>query len=141
VRTRSYICICLALVSASIATAQESPSIVIEEIIQGDHISGTVTGLTSNGASSHKVVVYVRTNHWYIHPYAQGGNGKSWAVISSDGKWTIETVRRQFSASSVAALVVPIDANTPAEAESVRAIPKLAIIVQSLEGTPNYGKL
>jgi len=125
----------------SIASGQEGVAITIQRISQDDQIKGNVTGLTKSGRESHKILVYVKTDKWYIHPYAQGGEGKSWAAIADDGSWKIETVRREFAASSIAALVVPKESRAPSKVTNVRAIPNKAIIVRELEGTPDYGKL
>ena len=71
------------------ATAAEGITISIDNISQGDHITGTVKGLSVKGHAELKVVVYVKTNKWYIHPYEQGGEGKSWASIGTNGSWII----------------------------------------------------
>ena len=71
--------------------AAEGVAISIDKIVQNDHIAGTVTGLTTKGRTEHKVIVYVKTDRWYIHPYERGGAGKSWASIGPQGSWKIET--------------------------------------------------
>lgn len=123
------------------AMAAEGVSISINKISQDDHIAGTVTGLTEKGCADHKVVVYVKTDKWYIHPYELGGDGKSWASIGAKGSWKIETVRREFSASVVAALLVKRDSRVPAQVGNVQGIPNEAIVVRELDGTTDYGKL
>ena len=100
----------LALPFISRSVAEDGVAITIDRIIENNAVFGTVVGLTKQGNEEHKVLVYVKTNQWYIHPFAHGGEGKSWASISSDGVWQIETVRRDIASSSVAALVVKKDA-------------------------------
>ena len=121
--------------------AAEGITISIDKITQNDHITGTVNGLTQKGHAELKVVVYVKTNHWYIHPYEQGGDGKSWATIDTKGSWTIKTVLRENPASAVAALVVKHNSDVPSQIENLRGIPNEAIIVRELKGTPDEGKL
>lgn len=123
------------------AQAQSGVSVTIESISSGVQITGKVTGLTDAARKSHKIVVYVKTDKWYIHPYASGGDGKSWASIGSDGSWKIGTVKRESSASSISALVVPSNSAAPSTAETLGNIPNLAAVEKRLEGTPESGKL
>ena len=88
----------------------------------------------------HKVVVYAKTDRWYIHPYANAGEGKSWASIESNGSWKIEIVSRSPAASSVAVLVVKSDTNAPPDITNYRDIPSVAVTERKLEGTPDFGK-
>lgn len=115
--------------------------ITIDRIAENDSISGTVSGLTQAGASTHIVVVYVKTNHWYIHPYREGGDGKSFASIDQNGKWTLGTERRTHPASEIAALVVKREAKMPPETENVRGIPNVGLVIRRLVNTPDHGKL
>lgn len=131
----------LVVLSAVGAMAAEGVAISIDKIVQDDHIAGTVTGLTEKGRAEHKVVVYVKTDRWYIHPYERGDDGKSWASTGTKGSWKIETVRRDFAASAVAALVVKRDSKVPAQVGNVRGIPHEAITIRELEGTPDHKKL
>ena len=129
------------LVCAAPVLGQSGVTVSIDEIVMNDHVSGKVSGLTENGTSDSKVVVYVKTNKWYVHPFAQGGVGKSFAIIKSDGSWTIETVRRDFAASAIAALLVQKDSRLPSQVTNVRTIPNRGVVVKELEGTEDYGKL
>lgn len=121
--------------------AQPGVSATVETISSGVQITGKVIGLTDAVRKSHNIVVYVKTDKWYIHPYASGGDGKSWASIASDGSWQIRTVKREFPASSIAALVVPSNSAAPSTAETLGDIPSLAAVEKRLEGTPDFGKL
>lgn len=123
------------------ARPAENIKITIDTIVQDDHITGTVRGLTAAGRAGHKVIVYIKTDQWYIHPYERGGEGKSFASIRANGSWTIGTIRREFAASAIAALLVKQDSKVPVRSVNVRAIPNEAITVLELEGTPDYGKL
>lgn len=108
---------------------------------KNEHIRGAVTGLTQAGTATHRVVVYVKTDVWYIHPYERGGDGKSWASIRSDGSWRISTLRRTFPASAVAALVVEKASKVPPKIELVEEVNNKTIVIKQLEGTEDSGKL
>jgi len=129
------------LVFVAPVVGQEGVDISIDKIVRNDHISGRVSGLTSKGTSELKVIVYVKTDKWYIHPYKSGGDGKSFASIETDGSWKIETVRRDFAASQIAALVVERSSRPPSPTSNVSAIPNRAVVVNDLSGTDDFGKL
>lgn len=131
----------LILASAGLVKAQEDLRIGIHEIEKEESIKGTVTGLTVGGTAAYKVVVYVKTDRWYIHPYESGGEGKSWAAVMPDGTWKIPTVRREFPASKIAALLVEREAKVPAITTVIQEITNRAMIVHDLEGTADHGKL
>ena len=122
------------------ATAQDV-SVTIEEIVPNRIISGRVTGISPGVREKYKIVVYVRTDQWYIHPFTSGGAGKSYAVVTASGDWTIETVRRGFSAHAIAALVVRRSDDVPTRTHNIAKIRSIARVVRQLGGTPDYGKL
>lgn len=117
----------------------------IDQILQGISITGFVKGVPKDQVGNYRVVVYVHTDVWYIHPYAAGGEGDSWAAIKPNGSWTLKTVKRQFAANAVAALVVKADGydeKTPIQ--DVAAIPHVGIIIldkPELKKRKFYGKL
>ena len=121
--------------------AQVSISISIDAIEENDFIAGTVKGLQPSEYANYKVIVYVHTDVWYIHPYAGQGDGSSWASIGANGQWTIDTVRRRFSADKMAALVVARDYPEPNKRSTVGGIPAIARTIKRLRGTEDYGKL
>ena len=88
--------------------------VTMERFVSGRSISGKVTGLASGPAGQYKVLVYVQTNQWYIHPYAQNKPGKGYAKVEPDGSWTIETVNRGHGPFKLAILVVRKDYIPPA---------------------------
>ena len=130
----------LCVIATSGAHAQDV-TISIDEILSDEAIVGHVRGLDSEKIPHHRVVVYVRTDIWYIHPYAGQGEGLSWAEIRPDGKWVIETVRRKFAADEVAALVINENHPVPNRTRSLERIRYLAITVKALIGTEDFGKL
>lgn len=122
------------------ALAQEI-SISIDRIVANEVISGYVRGLRSADYPKYKVIVYVHTDSWYIHPYAGQGEGLSWASIREDGTWRIQTVQRQFKADRVAALIVRRNYPEPGKVQNLDMIQHRAIVVRKLVGMPDYGKL
>lgn len=123
------------------AFAQKAVQITIDSITRDYQIVGKVIGLTENAMGQHKVVVFVKTDKWYIHPYAHGGDGKSWASIASDGSWKISTVKRDFPASSIAALVVAKESKIPSVTKDLNNVSSTAMYMKELEGTQDYNKL
>jgi hypothetical protein len=125
---RSIAIICLMLSTASWAASwkKESQSILneyayacqntevrVENIVMNDHISGAVVGLPTEALDKFKVVFYVKTNRWYVHPFQhyQGQQeGYSYARLNSKGQFKIKTVRRQVPAKQLAAVLLPMPA-------------------------------
>ena len=115
----------LVILRQSEGTAQ----ITIERIVADDHIAGHVTGVASGAAGEFKVLVYVHTDQWYIHPYAGQGEGRSWARLNSDLTWRIRSVKRAYVADQVAALLVAANAPARNTVASVDEIPSEALVV------------
>ncbi len=106
--------------------SQTKPSIAILQVESDDFIKGKVEGLKPEDYAKYKVIVYVKTNKWYIHPYDRGGPGKSYADIKQDGTWTIGTIKREFPADHVAALLVRGDYKPPSTVESLGTLQYIA---------------
>jgi hypothetical protein len=87
--------------------AHAEAAVAITDIRENQRIEGTVNDSNAN-PEDHCVVVYVHTDIWYIHPYAAGGRDQSWAPISGM-KWSIATVKREFTANQVAAVLLKKD--------------------------------
>lgn len=134
---------CLIIVgSASIGdTFAQRTTISIDNIVPDQSIGGRVSGLPQGSQGKYKVVVYVRTDQWYVHPYAGQGEGASWAPVQSDGSWEIGTVKRRFKSSKVAALVVRKDYPEKPKINNLGEIPSVALVVKTLKGTPDYGAM
>src|ERR1044072_9130280 len=104
-RTVISVMISLLLLAGQASTwFAQAVSLTIAAITANQTISGEAKGLMPRDLVDYKVIVYVHTDQWYIHPYAGQGEGKSWASIKSDGSWQIRTVQREFAADSVAAI-------------------------------------
>ena len=80
--------------------------ISIDAIIKDGHISGKVSGIASKAVGDYKILVYIHTDQWYIHPYVNQGENGSWAALKPDLTWSIPSVKRAFTADKVAALLV-----------------------------------
>ena len=138
---RFALLVCLCLFGVATARAQ-NVEVTIDSIEQNEAIIGKVRGLADDEVSRHRVIVYVKTDVWYIHPFAGQGEGLSWAKIRASGKWAIETVRRRFVANAVAALVVNADDPIPDRTSTLERIDYLAkTIVKLPPKHPDYGKL
>jgi hypothetical protein len=130
----------LTVVQASVTLGQ-LPSITIDQIIADKHILGIVSGLPVNDYPKYKVIVYIHTDQWYIHPYAGQDEGRSWASVTEKGEWRIETVRREFRADKAAALLVEKDYSEPNVIGNIDEIPSKARVIKDLKETSDYGKL
>jgi hypothetical protein len=109
--------------------AQNMITININSISQDQYIKGEVSNL--DNPQDYRVLIYVYTDKWYIHPFAKGGEGRSWASIDENGKWSISTQKREFNAEKVAALVVKKgDAeNAPNVSHDIASITHYAIVI------------
>ena len=122
-----------------IALTSRSNSIVANQAITG-HVSTQIS-------PGNRVVVYVHTNRWYIHPYAGQGDGLSWASIKPNGSWKLKTVKREFDANQVGAFVIPAGAPIPdaLTAPDVDLSPTASCVRVLLnpdgKNDPDYGKL
>jgi len=134
-------CVILSMLVPRALQGPEGVSLTITAIVQDDHIAGTVSGLTEQGRSLYKVVTFVKTDRWYVHPYADGGEGKSYALIGPKGAWTIESIYRGIPASAVGILLVRREAKIPPQSINIRDIPNEGIVIHQLAGTPDFGKL
>jgi hypothetical protein len=134
----------LSILLVAPVVARSAPAVSIEEIVANGHISGKVTGIDPSAAGKFCVVVYVKTDIWYIHPFASGGEGKSWAKIE-DGAWTIKTVKRDFPADEVAALIVARDSSGrcsgPPRTDEIESIEHVAIVRRDVSSGVDHGKL
>jgi len=111
------------------------PKIALTEFVGGRHLRGRVTGIPAGEHEDHKVLVYVLTDKWYVHPYAENAEGRGYARVGEDGAWRIETVWRGYQAYKLAMLltrkevqpppVVPVYSLDP-EQELLSAIPTVA---------------
>lgn len=87
-----------------------SAEVVVDEIVKDSHITGHVKGLPTQALDKFKVVFYVKTNYWYVHPYSyyEGQEaGYSYSNLDGNGNFKVKTVRREVPAKKMAVVVVP----------------------------------
>jgi hypothetical protein len=140
IRTLGTITVTL-LMSFCWPSYSQTVNITIDKIDENKLISGHVNGLDEDATKKFRVVVYIHTDIWYIHPYAGQGEGKTCSSITNDGKWAVETVRRSFPADEIGALVVRQDYQIPAKTETLESVQNIGITRERLSGTPDFGKL
>ena len=82
----------------------------VDEIVRDSHIKGHIKGLPTEAYEKFKVVFYVKTNRWYVHPYTyQEGQdpGYSYSNLNENGEFFVKTVRRDVPSRQLAAVLVP----------------------------------
>lgn len=109
------------------AQPNRNPSIKIVEILPNSRIKGAIYGLNPSQYNQYKVIIYVKTDVWYIHPYEKGGKDFSYANINQDGSWNIKTIKRGFLADYVAALIVLNSYHPPSKVDDLQQIEFIAI--------------
>lgn len=112
------------------------PTIKILSVLKNQFITGEVGRINPNDYDEYKVLIYVRTDRWYIHPLATPVEGKGFAKIQQNGKWKIKTIWREHIAYEVAALLVRKEymPYTPLSRIEFDSIPYVAIDKKAGEG-------
>lgn len=86
-------------------THDGSYKIEMTEFKSNRYITGKIHGLSSSECNDYKLLVYVLTDRWYIHPWAENIEGRGYATINSDGTWKIDTIWRGYQAYRLAFLL------------------------------------
>jgi hypothetical protein len=103
----TLMCAFVAGLPAGASAATSNPmGVVIDSLRANETIWGHVWGGKPSEYAGLRVVGYVQTDKWYIHPYDAEGEGSSWATVKPDGTWQLPTVRRESPASRIAVLLV-----------------------------------
>ncbi len=87
-----------------------SAVVTVEEIVKDSHIKGRVTGLPTDAYEKFKVIFYVKTNRWYVHPYTHyegQEEGYSYSNLNENGEFRVRTVLRKVPSKELVAAVVP----------------------------------
>ena len=90
--------------------ACKQTEVSIDSITANDWIKGHISGLPTEALDQFKVVFYVKTNVWYVHPYAyyEGQQeGYSYSHLNARGEFKVKTVKRNIPSKELAAVVVP----------------------------------
>ena len=116
--------------------------IEIKEFIVGQHISGVVSGLSHTECDSCKIVIYVKTDKWYIHPYIEGGEGLSFATLSPSCTWKIKTIVRSPSPKEIAFLIVKKNYEVPHQLFNIEDLEYISIYINEWSEVtrPAYAK-
>lgn len=88
----------------------KSTKVSVDEIVKNSHIKGHISGLPTQAYEDFKVVFYVKTNRWYVHPYSyyEGQEeGYSYSNLNANGEFQVKTVRRDVPSKELAVVLVP----------------------------------
>lgn len=114
--------------------------VVIDSVVRDEYITGHVRGLPTDAHKQFKMVFYVKTNRWYVHPYAYTsdaeGDGYSFTYLNADGSFQIKSIRREVPAKQLAALLV--SRNWKIKNESVRLYPLWGIFGGLTKGSCSH---
>lgn len=113
-----------------IRLATSRPQIKKTGFQREQRITGEVLGLDPASYRSFKVVAYVLTNKWYIHPEAVNTPGLGFATLDGQGKWELQTVWRGYQATKLAFLLVPRGTWAPPTVELAGGRPETALLTQ-----------
>lgn len=102
----------------------EEIRITMTHFQRNSHIWGQIEGLSPEHYGEYKILVYVLTNKWYIHPWADSREGRGFASIRSDGTWKIGTIWRGYQAYRVAFLLCAKSSYSPPTVEVISDDPE-----------------
>lgn len=104
------------------------PIIRFSEFRKNSYIRGVVEGISQAEVSAYKILVYVLTDKWYIHPYAVNDEGRGYASIKGDGSWQIGTIYRGYQAYKVAFLLVESSTYAPSTVSLIKGDPEQELL-------------
>jgi hypothetical protein len=84
--------------------------VVVDEIIKNDVIRGHIQGMSPASYNKFKVVFYVKTDKWYVHPFTftpRQEEGYSYSNLDANGNFKIRTVLREVASQKMAVVLVP----------------------------------
>ena len=96
--------------------------ITITEFIKDDSIAGVVQGLSSDECRNYKVIVYVKPDKLYIHPFSDGGERATFSRIDAGGNWWVKSVNRFPEPKKIYAFLVSNAYSPPGDVESFHEI-------------------
>jgi len=91
--------------SIKLVPSETQVRIIFSDFEKKSHISGRIDQLLPSEYDDYKILIYVLTDNWYIHPWAENAEGRGYASIRNDGTWRINTVWRGYQAYRVAFLL------------------------------------
>ncbi len=81
----------------------------VTQIVKNSHIQGKVSGLKEASLEDFKMIFYVQTQGWYVHPYQYNPaqpSGYSYSDLTTGGNFWIRSVFRT-PAKKMLAILVP----------------------------------
>ncbi|MBA2406146.1 MAG: hypothetical protein H0V66_15330 [Bdellovibrionales bacterium] len=90
--------------------ACQTTEVAVDSITANEYITGHITGLPTEAYEKFKVVFYVKTNRWYVHPYAyyEGQDeGYSYSNLNANGQFKVRTIKRAVPSKELAVVLVP----------------------------------
>lgn len=110
---------------------QASPvTVTLSSFRRGIEMRGAVENLPTEDFADFKVVAYVLTDKWYIHPFANNTDGEGFSSIQEGGTWRLKTVWRGHQAYMLALLVVRMTDYVPPQVEVVSANPEQELLAR-----------
>ena len=106
----------------------KTPQLVYGGFVKNSHIYGELKGIPEQIMGDYKVLVYVLTDKWYIHPYATNEEGMGYASIQKDGTWRINTIYRGYQAYKVALLLVKKEVLPPSTVTLIKGDPEQELL-------------
>lgn len=88
----------------------KTTTVTVEEVVKNSHIKGHINGLPVAAYDKFKVVFYVKTDAWYVHPYTYNEGqqeGYSYSNLKADGSFWVRTIQRDVPAQKLAVVLVP----------------------------------
>jgi len=114
--------ISLIICSSFSANSYAGLKITITQFVQDDSIGGVVQGLSASEVKLFKIIVYVKTNKLYIHPFETGGERETYSSIDSSGNWWVRSEHRKPAPSKIFAFMVKKEYKAPLNVQSIREI-------------------
>lgn len=115
-------------------------AITVEEIVKNSHIKGHVTGLPDSALEDFRMLFYVKTKNWYVHPYLyndQQPSGYSFSDLTVGGNFWIRSVFRT-PAKEMVAILVPSPHYIYAEKSKLKDLLKYACTSIVIPGNGDF---
>jgi LmbE family N-acetylglucosaminyl deacetylase len=91
--------------------------VVLWDFESNSHLAGRVVGFSPEECRELKVLVYVLTDKWYVHPWDSPEPGKGYAAVDDQCAWRISSVWHGFQAKRLALLVTHAETQAPPRVE------------------------
>lgn len=115
-------------------------AITVEQIVKNSHIKGHVTGLPESALEDFRMIFYVKTKSWYVHPYEYNQNqpsGYSFSDLTAGGNFWIRSVFRT-PAKEMVAILVPSPHYIYAKKSRMKDLLKYACTHMTIPGNGDF---